>query len=207
MDWIWTIRSFKNIFEWDFGRNWLHSSHRSASILRTHDIWLIISYNFLLKENYFPYFEYEMKLKRSEQDSSEEFYIHTIQNTMKNVFKLPEITKKRLFGIVVNLALCTALIINLIWWQRHYQRLEPKSENWQYQRMSFGMNKSVKLSIAIDDVIQIFIFWWNQFTFRDTSIIFMRKWFHQQMKRRQEKSVLKIIFYQRKNVFWINSLE
>ena len=114
-------------------------------------------------------------MKRSERDSSEEFSIHTIQNTMKSVLKLPEITKKRLFGIVVNLALCTALIINLIWWQRHYQRLEPKSENWQYQRMSFGMNKSVKLSIAIDGVIQIFMFWSNEFKFRDTSIIFMRK--------------------------------
>jgi len=99
-------------------------------------------------------------MKRSERDSSEEFSIPTIQNTMKSVFKLPEITKKRLFGIVVNLVLCTALIINLIWWL-HYQRLEPKSENWQYQRMSFGMNKSVKLSIAIDDVIQFLIFWSN----------------------------------------------
>ena len=144
--------------------------------------------------------ENEMKFKRSEHDSSEEFSNHTIQNTMKSVFKLPEITKKRLFGIVVNLVLCTALIINLIWWL-HYQRLEPKSENWQYQRMSFGMNKSVKLSIAIDGVIQFFIFWSNQLKFRDTSIIFMRILFHQQMKRRQEKSVLKIIFYQRKNVF------
>ena len=104
--------------------------------------------------------ENEMKFKRSEHDLSEEFSNHTIQNTMKSVFKLPEITKKRLCGIVVNLVLCTALIINLIWWL-HYQRLEPKSENWQYQRMSFGMNKSVKLSIAIDDVIQFFIFWSN----------------------------------------------
>ena len=132
------------------------------------------------------------------RDSSEEFSIHTIRNKMKSVFKLPEITQKRLFEIVVNLALCTALIINLIWWQRHYQRLEPKSENWQYQQMSFGMNKSVKLSIAIDDVIQIFIFWSNQLKFSNTIIIFMRRLFHQQMKRRQEKSVLKIIFYQRK---------
>ena len=162
---------------------------------------------FRIKENYFPYFDYEMKSKRSERDSSEELSIHTIQNTMKSVFKLPEITKKRLFGIVVNLALCTALIINLIWWQRHYQRFEPKSENWQFQRMSFGMNKSVKLSVAIDDVIEIFIFWSNQLKFRHTSIIFMGILFHQQMKKRQGKSVLKIIFYQRKIVFGINSLE
>ena len=146
-------------------------------------------------------------MKRSERDSSEEFSIHTIQNTMKSVLKLPEITKKRLFGIVVNLALFTALIINLIWAQRHYQRLEPKSENWQYQRMSSEMNKSVKLSIAIDGVIQFFIFWSNQLKFRDTSIIFMGILFHQLMKRRQEKSVLNIIFYQRKIVFGINSLE
>ena len=140
------------------------------------------------------------------RDSSEEFSIHTIRNKMKSVFKLPEITKKRLFGIVVNLALCTALMINLIWWQRHYQRLEPESENWQYQQMSFGMNKSVKLSIAIDNVLHI-IFRSNQLKFRNTIIIFMRRLFHQQMKKRQEKSVLKVIFYQRKIVFGINSLE
>ena len=141
------------------------------------------------------------------RDSSEEFSIHTIRNKMKSVFKLPEITKKRLFGIVVNLALCTALIINLIWWQRNYQRLEPKSENWQYQQMSFGMNKSVKLSIAIDNVLHIIIFRSNQLKFRNTIIIFMRRLFHQQMKKRQEKAVLKVIFYQRKIVFGINSLE
>ena len=106
----------------------------------------------------------------------------------------------------MNLALCTALMINLIWWQRHYQRLEPKSENWQYQQMSFGMNKSVKLSIAIDNVLHI-IFRSNQLKFRNTIIIFMRRLFHQQMKKRQEKAVLKVIFYQRKIVFGINSLE
>ena len=107
---------------------------------------------------------------------------------MKSVFKLPEITKKRIFGIVVNLALCAALMINLICWQRHYQRLEPESENWQYQQMSFGMNKSVKLSVAIDNVLQIIIYRSNQLKSR-------------------KKSVLKIIFYPRKIVFGINSLE
>ena len=107
----------------------------------------------------------------------------------------------------MNLALCTALMINLIWWQRHYQRLEPESENWQYQQMSFGMNKSVNLSIAIDNVLHIIIFRSNQLKFRNTIIIFMRRLFHQQMKKRQEKAVLKVIFYQRKIVFGINSLE
>ena len=94
--------------------------------------------------------ESETNLKEFEGDESEEFSIHTIpsnRNSIKNDVQSTKISNKRVCGIVVNIVLGIAIIVDLIWWQQHHRRLEPASENSQNKRMN-----NLTLSIAINEV-------------------------------------------------------
>ena len=94
--------------------------------------------------------ELETKVKRYNSDASEEFSVHTIpsnRSSIKNV-PTPKISRKRVCGIIVNLFLGTAIIVDLFWWHLDYRRIESESPNWSTK----SINTSWTLSSAINEV-------------------------------------------------------
>ena len=94
--------------------------------------------------------ELETKVKRFNSDASGEFSVHTIpsnRSSIKNV-QTPKISKKRVGGIIVNLFLGTAIIVDLFWWHLDYRRIESESTNWSTK----SINTSWTLSSAINEV-------------------------------------------------------
>ena len=93
--------------------------------------------------------ELETKLKRFKSDASEEFSVHTIpsnRSSIKNV-QTAKISRKRFCGIIMNLFLGTAIIVDLFWWHFDYNRIETESKNWPK-----SINTSWTLSNAINEV-------------------------------------------------------
>ena len=135
-------------------------------------------------------------MKRFNSDASEEFSVHTIpsnRSSIKNV-ETPKKSRKRVCGIIVNLFLGTAIIVDLFWWHLDYKRIKSENTNWPTK----SINTSWTLSNAIHEVNEN-LFSLTNWRFRKMKIILMQL-FPRQLKRTKSKSVLIIIFYQRKIV-------
>ena len=90
------------------------------------------------------------KLKRFDSDASDDFSVHTIpsnRTSIKNV-QTSKISKKRVCGVIINLILGIAVIVDLFWWHLHYQQLEPENTNLPTKRI----NTSWTLTNALKEV-------------------------------------------------------